>query len=179
MALVDMKESMVKWMEKTFELAEEAMRNGEVPVGCILVYEDSILATGRNEVNETKNATRHAEIVAIDKVVDWCQKEGLETDEIFKSSTLFVTVEPCIMCAGALRQVGIRKCVYGCANERFGGCGSILSVHGDDLSDLGEKLECVGGVMAERAVNILKEFYKGENTNCPEEKRKLKQNDDS
>lgn len=165
----------MKWMERTFEYAEEAMRNREVPVGCILVYEDKEIATGCNEVNETKNATRHAEIVAIDKVIQWCQHEGLNVDDVFKDSTLYVTVEPCIMCAAALRQVGVRKVVYGCANERFGGCGSILSIHTDELPDLGVKLECVGGVMADRAVSILKEFYKGENSNCPEEKRKVKQ----
>ena len=62
-----------------------------------------------------------------------------------------------------------------CANIRFGGCGSILPVHGDKLPDLGVELECTGGVMAERAVSLLKEFYKGENSNCPEEKRKVKQ----
>ena len=65
-------------------------------------------------------------------------------------------------------------CLF-CANKRFGGCGSILSIHTDELPDLGVKLECVGGVMADRAVSILKDFYKGENTNCPEEKRKVKQ----
>ena len=108
----------MKWMESTFEHAEEAIRNKEVPVGCILVYEDEEIATGRNEVNETKNATRHAEIVAIDKVIDWCQHKGLKVDDVFKESTLYVTVEPCIMCAAALRQVGVRKVVYGCANER-------------------------------------------------------------
>ena len=108
----------VKWMERTFEHAEEAMRNREVPVGCILVYKDKEIATGRNEVNETKNATRHAEIVAIDKVIDWCQNKGLKVDYVFKESSLYVTVEPCIMCAAALRQVGVRKVVYGCANER-------------------------------------------------------------
>ena len=108
----------MKWMERTFEHAEEAMRKREVPVGCILVYRDEEIATGRNEVNETKNATRHAEIVAIDTVIDWCHREGLEADGVFKESTLYVTVEPCIMCAAALRQVGVKKVVYGCANDR-------------------------------------------------------------
>lgn len=167
----------MKWMEKTFQLAEDAMKKGEVPVGCLIVYEDEEIASGRNEVNETKNATRHAEIVAIDKVIEWCEREGLKSDKVFKNSALFVTVEPCIMCAAALRQVGISKVVYGCANDRFGGCGSILSIHNDDLPELGGKLECTGGIMADRAISILKEFYKGENANCPEEKRRMKQSD--
>ena len=167
----------IVWMEETFQMATDALKNGEVPVGCLLVYEDRKIASGRNEVNETKNATRHAEIVAIDEVVGWCEAEGFDTSRVFEKSTLFVTVEPCIMCAAALRQVGVGKVVYGCANERFGGCGSILSVHSDKLSDIGQQFECIGGVMADRAVSLLKQFYKGENSNCPEDKRKLKLNE--
>ena len=164
----------LKWMEKTFELAAEALENQEVPVGCIIVWQRQVLATGRNEVNETKNATRHAEIVAIDTVIKWCAETGRDSEEVFRECVLYVTVEPCIMCAAALRQMHVAKVVYGCRNERFGGCGSILAVHEDQLTQLGPRFQCVGGVMSERAVSILKEFYKGENTNAPESKRKAK-----
>ncbi|XP_053376076.1 tRNA-specific adenosine deaminase 2-like [Mercenaria mercenaria] len=168
------KESVQTWMEKSFEYAEDALKNGEVPVGCIIVYEETVLASGRNEVNETKNATRHAEIVAIDRVLEWCSDNGKDWREVFHNSTLYVTVEPCIMCTGALRNIGLGKVVYGCRNERFGGCGSVIPVHTDSLPQLGPKFECVEGVMAERAVDLLKDFYKGENTNAPESKRKIK-----
>lgn len=162
-------------MEKSFDYATEALKANEVPVGCILVFDDKeVIGVGRNEVNETKNATRHAEIVAIDMVLKWCQEEKLKYAEVFEKTVLYVTVEPCIMCAGALRQMGVPLVVYGCANERFGGCGSILRVHEDELPSLGPKFQCISGIMAERAVNLLKEFYKGENLNAPEEKRKLK-----
>jgi tRNA-specific adenosine deaminase 2 len=161
-------------MEKSFEYAEEAMRNGEVPVGCIIVYEDTVIANGRNEVNETKNATRHAEIVAIDNVLQWCREKGKDWREVFHKCSLYVTVEPCIMCSGAVRNVGIGRVVYGCANERFGGCGSVLNVHKDSLLQLGPQFECVQGLMSDRAVNLLKNFYKGENSNAPESKRKIK-----
>lgn len=162
------------WMEKAFQCAENALANSEVPVGCILVYEDAVLATGRNEVNETKNATRHAEIVAIDRVLEWCSKSDKDWQEVFKKCTLYVTVEPCIMCTGALRNIGIGRVVYGCRNERFGGCGSVLDVHTDALPQLGPKFECVEGILKDKAVNILKDFYKGENINAPESKRKMK-----
>ncbi|KAL3857771.1 hypothetical protein ACJMK2_012408 [Sinanodonta woodiana] len=162
------------WMEETFLLAEEALKLGEVPVGCAFVYKDQIIATGKNEVNETKNACRHAEIVAIDKVLNWCDERGDKSEDVFRESALYVTVEPCIMCAGALRQIGVSLVVYGCKNDRFGGCGSIISVHQAELPTLGQSFHCIGGVMTDRAVQLLKDFYKGENPNCPESKRKIK-----
>ncbi|XP_050409904.1 tRNA-specific adenosine deaminase 2-like [Patella vulgata] len=169
-------EDHTRWMNRAMDLAREALKNKEVPVGCILVYKDQELAQGRNEVNETKNATRHAEIVAIEKVLKWCDENNKNSDEIFENITLYVTVEPCIMCAAALRQMKIPLVVYGCANDRFGGCKSILPVASDELPTLGPKLVCISGLLAEEAVDILKEFYKGENLNAPEDKRKIKLN---
>nr|XP_006012135.1 PREDICTED: tRNA-specific adenosine deaminase 2 isoform X2 [Latimeria chalumnae] len=92
-----------KWMQRAFEMAKEALQNGEVPVGCLMVYNDEILGQGRNEVNETKNATRHAEMVAIDQVLEWCHQNGRDHAGVFQRTVLYVTVEPCIMCASALR----------------------------------------------------------------------------
>uniref|UniRef100_A0A8C9G280 CMP/dCMP-type deaminase domain-containing protein n=1 Tax=Pavo cristatus TaxID=9049 RepID=A0A8C9G280_PAVCR len=83
--------------------AQEALEAGEVPVGCLLVYDGAAIGKGRNEVNETKNATRHAEMVAIDQVLEWCQQHKKDHEEVFSHSVLYVTVEPCIMCAAALR----------------------------------------------------------------------------
>ncbi|XP_046550418.1 tRNA-specific adenosine deaminase 2-like [Haliotis rubra] len=165
----------VIWMGKAMELAHNALQNREVPVGCIMVHKDKVIATGRNEVNETKNATRHAEIVAIEEVFKWCKANDQKPDEVFSELVLYVTVEPCIMCAGALKQMNVPMVVFGCANERFGGCGSILNVARDDLPSLGPKFVCVSGVMADDAVNLLKDFYKGENPHAPEDKRKSKQ----
>lgn len=103
-------------------------------MGCIMVYKNQIIGTGRNEVNETKNATRHAELVAIDQVKLWCEKRCLCFEEVLGECCLYVTVEPCIMCSAALRYLGVPKVVFGCANERFGGCGSILNIHTDEYS---------------------------------------------
>ncbi|XP_046361525.2 tRNA-specific adenosine deaminase 2-like [Haliotis rufescens] len=163
------------WMGKAMELAHNALKNREVPVGCIMVYKDEVIATGRNEVNETKNATRHAEIVAIEEVFKWCKANDKKATEVFSELVLYVTVEPCIMCAGALKQMHVPMVVFGCANERFGGCGSILNVASDDLPSLGPKFVCISGVMADEAVKLLKNFYKGENPHAPEDKRKSKQ----
>ena len=193
---------------------------GEVPVGCILVYKDQIIGKGRNRVNETRNATRHAEMVAIDQVKHWCQKKDVMLKNVSAECTLYVTVEPCIMCSAALRILGISKVVYGCANERFGGCGSILNIHSDyhsyrdiqprseqesppnasgwpleciengeipafllstpatqfwDTSTtMGQPFKCVPGILANSAVDLLKEFYKGINPNAPDPKVKSK-----
>jgi len=99
-----------------------------------MVYKSQIIGTGRNEVNETKNATRHAELVAIDQVKLWCEKRCQCFEEVLRECCLYVTVEPCIMCSAALRYLGVSKVVFGCANERFGGCGSILNIHTDEYS---------------------------------------------
>lgn len=148
-------------------------------MGCIIIHGGKIIGKGRNEVNETKNATRHAEMVAIDQVKDFCRKEALEFDKVISLSSLYVTVEPCIMCAAALRIIRISKVVYGCANERFGGCGSILGVHSDldtiyqpQPGTAAEAFCCVSGLYADKAVELLKEFYKGENPNAPTPKVK-------
>lgn len=167
------------WIEKAFELAEIALINGEVPVGCILVYNNKeIIGVGRNEVNETKNATRHAEAVAIDdafkRIHSGYFNEKIEDSvrtpkEIFQNCILYVTVEPCIMCAGMLRCMGIREVFYGCKNERFGGCGSVLKIDEDEdlANSLGPCLKCIGGSYAETAIKLLKDFYKQENPNAP------------
>lgn len=149
-----------------------------------MVYNNNIIGQGRNEVNETKNATRHAEMVAIDQIREWCHQHNLDGKIVFQNTTLYVTVEPCIMCAAALRYVDIRKVVYGCANERFGGCGSILTVHSDHYTknsnsvdqDMfpGEPLNCISGIHADISIQLLKEFYQGENPNAPNPKDKSK-----
>ncbi|OWF40947.1 tRNA-specific adenosine deaminase 2-like [Mizuhopecten yessoensis] len=167
-----------KWMEKSFDYAEDALKSKEVPVGCILVYRgEEVIGVGRNEVNETKNASRHAEIVAIDQVLSWCVHRDMNPKVVFGQSVLYVTVEPCVMCAGALRQVGVPLVVYGCANDRFGGCGSVLSVNEDELPTLGPSFQCISGVMGDKSVVMLKDFYKGENSNAPDGKRKIKNTD--
>lgn len=103
-------------------------------MGCVIVYQNQVIGTGRNQVNETKNATRHAELVAIDQVKTWCMSKCLSFEDVLHDCCLYVTVEPCIMCAAALRFLDIPRVVFGCANERFGGCGSILNIHTDDYS---------------------------------------------
>ncbi|XP_074101712.1 tRNA-specific adenosine deaminase 2 [Cotesia typhae] len=159
-----------KWMETALKEAKNSLRAGEVPVGCLFIYKDQVIASGSNTVNETHNATRHAEMNCIDQVIKYCKDRSLEYQDVFKSVDVVVTVEPCIMCAAALHQLKVVSITYGCTNDRFGGCKSVLEVA--PIYESG--VEIVGGLKAEEAMNLLKEFYKGTNPNAPDDKQKHK-----
>lgn len=150
-------------MELAFKTATEALENQEVPVGCVFVLEGEVIATGRNRVNETKNACLHAEFVCLNQVIESRGKEVLNRIEVY------VTVEPCIMCAAMLDQMKVKRIVYGASNERFGGLGSVINVLEEDST-----VEIVSGIQKERAVTLLKQFYTGQNPNTATMKRKIK-----
>lgn len=158
-----------KYMDVAFAFAQEALKKGEVPVGCVFVYESEVIGGGRNYVNDSKNATRHAELVAVDQVIQWSQLKGVSACEVFSKSHLYVTVEPCIMCASALEQLKVPVIIYGCQNERFGGCSSVLNVFKLDGA-FAPKL--FSGIRASEAIDLLKQFYQGENPNAPNPKQK-------
>lgn len=159
-------------MGLAIEQAELALAESEVPIGCVIVLDgESVLATGRNRTNASLNATRHAELEAIDSIL----KDNSDCD-IFKRCQLYVTCEPCIMCASLLRRLQFQHVYFGCWNERFGGCGTVLSVHTDQLHDkkyhVGSsaasskqlpELKCTGGVCREEAIILLRKFYLLEN----------------
>ncbi len=151
-------------MQEAFREAHKALDLGEVPVGAIFFHTQlqAIIARGCNSVNATKNATRHAELNCIDQALE--QKVDL------KNVVVYVNVEPCILCASALIQLKVNKVFYGCSNERFGGCGSVLAV--PDLLAESCHTDFAGGFRKAEAVELLKTFYKGENPNAPAEKRK-------
>nr|CDS15483.1 tRNA specific adenosine deaminase 2 [Echinococcus granulosus] len=153
-------------MDRAFELAEEALNDGEVPVGCAFVYDGQVIACGRNETNVCGDATQHAEIVAIKRLEQWCAKNDLSLESVLPKAVLYVTVEPCIMCTAALR-FGLP--VQPKWNDRFGGCGSVMNVSTDD--SLRSPLSCKFNGQSDRSINLLKRFFEQENWNAPEEKR--------
>jgi tRNA-specific adenosine deaminase 2 len=163
-----------KWMREALEVAKIALNLKEVPVGCILVNEDElIIARGHNKTNLSMNPTRHAEFVAIDEAKNWCIQNNRDWKDVFSKSKLYVTCEPCIMCASALRLVHIKTWIYGCSNDRFGGCGSVLNIHKENL--LNTSLECVDiikGINEEEAIKLLQQFYANENPFAAEPKLK-------
>ncbi|KAJ1665052.1 tRNA(adenine34) deaminase [Coemansia sp. RSA 1646] len=156
------------FMKEALKMAEEAYTVSEVPVGCVFVHDDRVVGRGRNETNVMKNGTRHAELVAIDRML--APNSGFKSED-FGATDLYVTVEPCIMCASALRQVGIRSVFYGCANDRFGGCESVLHVNSDEGID-GSPYPSEGGYYRDEAVLYLRKFYVRENTSAPAPRKK-------
>jgi len=156
-----------RWMSEAMSMAEEALAAGEVPVGCVFVRDGKVIAKARNRTNELCNATRHAELEAIDSILSDNLLTPNTTQYPLSTTTLYVTVEPCIMCASALRQIGIKDVFYGCANDRFGGCGSVLGVNKEIEHPIHAPYEAIGGFRREEAIMILRRFYITENTNAP------------
>lgn len=149
-------------MEDALQNGRAANEQNEVPVGCVFVYHDQIIAYGANQVNKTKNATRHAEFICIDQVLEYCKQNQLEHSDVFREISVIVTVEPCIMCAAALNQSNVKEIIFGCVNDRFGGT-TVLNV----FQLLNSKVNVMGGIRADEAMDLLKEFYKGENPTAP------------
>ncbi|KAL4758426.1 nucleoside deaminase [Aspergillus foveolatus] len=152
------------FMDQAFEMARKALETGETPVGCVLVYENEIVGRGMNDTNRSMNGTRHAEFLAIQEMLRTYPKSALRLTD------LYVTVEPCVMCAAALRQYQIRRVYYGCGNERFGGTGSILSLHSDSAIDPPYPVH--GGLQRKEAIMLLRRFYIQENEKAPKPRPK-------
>lgn len=154
-------------MKRALELASEALTAQEVPVGCVFTINGQIITESRNCVNATKNPTRHAEINCIDTVLKYCTVNNIDYRTYFKNIVVYVTVEPCIMCAAALNNLNVREVIYGAANDRFGGK-TVL-----DVSNFYRKTYLLtGNLLADDAMSLLKQFYKGCNPNAPDPKLK-------
>uniref|UniRef100_A0A915PQI2 CMP/dCMP-type deaminase domain-containing protein n=1 Tax=Setaria digitata TaxID=48799 RepID=A0A915PQI2_9BILA len=159
------------FLNRAFEIAVDAVRNNEVPVGCVFVFEGHEVASGRNDVNRTKNPICHAEMVALEMMKEWCLSNRRNLEDVMRNTTLYVTLEPCIMCASALYHLHLKRILYGAANERFGG---LYSVGTREKYGAEHFIEIVPNISVDRAVKLLKEFYEKQNPFCPEEKRKVK-----
>lgn len=163
--------------EECLKQARLALDEKEVAVGCVFYHHElkEIIAAGRNSVNLTKNATRHAELNCIDDVLTYCSENNIKDLKSFwPNIDVYVTCEPCIMCARILRHLQVRRVIYGCSNERFGGCRSVLNVAtGDGVKDE-PPLKFIYGVREKESIELLRTFYSGENMNAPEEMRKIK-----
>lgn len=139
------------YMKRALELAEKAFDASEVPVGCVIVSPDGdIIGCGRNMREEKKSAVSHAEIEAIETA---CRKTG---DWRLSGCSMFVTLEPCPMCAGAIINSRISKLVYGAKDEISGSCGSVINLF---MENYGHSPQVFGGVMERECAGILQEFF--------------------
>ena len=139
------------FMEEAIKLALLAAERDEVPVGAIAVRDGKIISSAFNTREESKCATHHAEILAIEgacKALGGWRLPGV---------TLYVTMEPCVMCAGAIINARIERVVYGAKDHRFGAFGSALDVNSAGLN---HKPEILGGVLGERCAQILSDYFK-------------------
>lgn len=123
----------------------------EVPIGCVIVHDGRIVGRGHNQVETLRDATAHAEILAIGAASDALQSWRL------LDCTLYVTLEPCAMCAGAMILARVRRLVYGALDPKAGACGSVLDVIHE--TRLNHKVEVTPGVMAEPCGDLLREFF--------------------
>ena len=145
------KKKHIHFMKMALKVANDTFDDGEVAVGCIIVHNDEIIAIGGNQTNKENSAIFHAELVAFNSIPD--------KQHLLKDSILYVTVEPCIMCASAIKMMGIPLVVYGCPNERFGGCGSVFEMNTNEFLPTLNNYNCIKGVLAEESISTLKKFY--------------------
>lgn len=141
-----------KYMQAALQQARKARDLKEVPIGCVIVYEDKIIARGYNRRNTDKNTLAHAEIRAIDKA---SKKLG---DWRLEGCTLYVTLEPCQMCAGAIVQARIPRVVMGSMNAKAGCAGSVLNLL--EMPAFNHQVEVTRGVLQEECSEIITSFFK-------------------
>ena len=140
------------FMELALELAEEAGSNGEIPIGAIIVLNGKIIGKGKNTNREKNNPTRHAEINAIESAAKTIGNERLTDAE------LFVTKEPCAMCAGAIIHSRIKKVIISAKDIKYGACGTVFDILGN--KKFNHIPEIVFGVMEKEGNEIIKKFFK-------------------
>ena len=156
-----------KYMKEALKQAKKAYALGEVPIGCVIVYQGKIIGRGYNRRNTDKNTLAHAEITAINKASKYIGDWRLE------ECTMYVTLEPCQMCAGAIVQARIPQVVMGCMNPKAGCAGSILNIL--DMPQFNHQAEVTRGVLEQECSDMLKLFFTQLRERNKEEKQKHQQ----
>lgn len=141
-----------QFMGQALELARNAEAHGEVPVGAILVAGTQVIATGRNSPIESSDPTAHAEIQALRSAARELKNYRLP------DTTLYVTLEPCAMCAGAIVHARVARVVYGCADPRGGAAGTVFNVL--DCAELNHRVSVTSGVRADECKALLQAFFR-------------------
>ena len=155
------------FMRAAIKQAQKAYEKSEVPIGCVIVHDGKIIARGYNRRNTDKSTLAHAEITAIRKAA---KKLG---DWRLEDCTLYVTLEPCPMCAGAIVQARITECVIGCMNPKAGCAGSVTNLL--EMDGFNHKVIVRRGILEEECSNMLKTFFRELRVRDAERKRILRQ----
>lgn len=141
-----------RYMQQALELARRALDSEDVPVGAVIVHQGRVIGRGYNQREKLRDPTAHAELLALTAAAEYLGQWRLE------SCTLYVTLEPCVMCAGALVLARVQRLVFAATDPKAGACGSLFEITQD--SRLNHRVETVGGVLAEPAGELLREFFR-------------------
>ena len=141
-----------EYMKEALALAREAAAHGEVPVGCVIVRDGRIIGRGRNQREEKQAVSSHAEMEAMAQA-----NAALGTWRL-EDCDLYVTLEPCPMCAGAILNARVRRVFDGARDRAMGACGGVLNLF---MEDFPHHPQLVGGILAEDCQSVLSEFFKG------------------
>lgn len=155
------------FMKEAIKQAKRAYKQDEVPIGCVIVQDGKVIARAYNKRNMKRNPLAHAEIMAINKAAK------VTGDWRLEDCVMYITLEPCQMCAGAIVQARIPKVVIGSMNPKAGCAGSILNLL--QVQAFNHQVELVKGVMEEECTSMLQEFFKELRDRKKEEKKKLKE----
>ena len=140
------------YMREALRQAKMASENDEVPVGAIIVFQNKIIAKAHNQIEILKDPTAHAEMIAITQATNFLQSKWLQ------ECTMYVTIEPCSMCAGALILSRIDRVVFGAYDEKTGACGSIANIVQHEK--LNHRVDVSSGLLADECGAIMSEFFK-------------------
>jgi tRNA(adenine34) deaminase len=145
-------------MRMALKQAEIALSKGEVPVGAIVVYDNRVIGRAHNQTEALHDPTAHAEMIALTQASETLSAGREDHRGSLEKATLYVTLEPCPMCAGALVWTKCTSLVFGALDPKAGACQTLYRITDDDR--LNHRLQVTGGVMAEEARSLLQEFFR-------------------
>lgn len=141
-----------KYMSLALKMAEDALKEDEVPVGAVVVNGGKIIASGYNQVERLKDPTAHAEMITLTSAANLLGTKWLN------EASVYVTIEPCSMCAGALVLARVKSIYFGAKDPKAGACGSIVNIA--NHKSLNHRIKVFGGIMEEECSCLLREFFK-------------------
>ena len=144
------------YMSEALKEARLAAKEDEVPVGCVVVHNGKIIARGHNQIERLKDPTAHAEMLALTSATNYLGTKWLS------SASIYVTIEPCSMCAGALVLARIKRLIFGADDPKAGACGSVINIVNN--KKLNHRISVKGGILEEECAALLKEFFKKKRT---------------
>lgn len=139
------------WMQYAYREAEKAYEKGEIPIGAVIVFDSMIIGKGHNQVETLKDPTAHAEIIAITSAAEYL------SSKVLLGCTMYVTLEPCSMCAGAVVLSKMDALYFGAYDNKSGACGSVLNITNN--KSLNHQLNVTGGIMDAKCGELIRSFF--------------------